>query len=319
MEIQELKEKLSIVNDAINPIGINIHLVKKVEDGTEAILDADISPELANELKEIFSVAINEKILNNEEIELKDISTAQETINSLFFYDLEEFPEKLAIAKEFDPFIDYPTFSFSNDDMETIKAIIVTIGNADNYFSIYKHVYPVTIIRQDKMLGLIPFGNRFEKLNNNILQINSSIDFLFTEDALVINNLKTLASAYGYNEIIKNQARQNIELISGLDLIDNLEELTALVDNVKYAKRVLRIKPDSPVLQLAKTRIIDFITSHPKLSGKIRLNVTGDRILLDTEVSKVITIGILNDDYLKSNLTELDYESESKLTITDEV
>jgi len=319
MEIQELKEKLNIVNDAVNAIGINIHLVKKVEDGTEVILDADISPELADELKDIFTTAINEKILNNEEIELKDISTAQETINSLFFYDLEEFPEKLTIAKDFDPFIDYPTFSFSNDDMETIKAIIITIGSAENYFSIYKHVYPVTIVRQDKMLGLIPIGNRFEKLDNNILQINSSIDFLFTEDALVINNLKTLASAYGYNEIIKNQARQNIELISGLDLIDNLDGLTALVDNVKYAKRVLRIKPDSPVLQLAKTRIIAFITSHPKLSGKIRLNATGDRILLDTEVSKVITIGILNDDYLKSNLTELDYESESKLTITDEV
>ncbi|MDQ0640119.1 hypothetical protein QF042_003684 [Pedobacter sp. W3I1] len=319
MEIRELKEKLNLVNDVINPIGINIHLVKKEEDGSESILDADISPELANELKEIFTVAINEKILNNDEIELKDISTAQETINSLFFYDLEEFPEKLAIAKEFDPFINYPTFSFSNDDMETIKAIIVTIGDAGNYFSIYKHVYPVTIVRQDKMLGLIPIGNRFEKLNSNILQINSSIDFLFADDSLVINNLKTLASAYGYNEIVKNQARQNIELISGLDLIDNLEELTSLVDNVKYAKRVLRIKPDSPVLQLAKTRIIAFITSHPKLSGKIRLNAAGDKILLDTDVSKVITIGILNDDYLKSNLTELDYESESKLTIADEV
>lgn len=319
MEIQELKEKLNLVNDAVNAIGVNIHLVKKENDGTEVILDADISQELAGELKDIFTAAINEKILNNEEIELKDISKAQETINSLFFYDLEEFPEKLAIAKEFDPFTDYPTFSFSNDDMETIKAIIVTIGNADNYFSIYKHVYPVTIVRQNKMLGLIPIGDKFEKLNSNILQINSSIDFLFTNDSLVINNLKTLASAYGYNEIVKNQARQNINLISGLDLIDNLDELTALVDNVKYAKRVLRIKPDSPVLQLARTRIIAFITSHPKLSGKIRLNAARDKILLDTDVSKVITIGILNDDYLKSNLTELDYESESKFTIADEV
>ncbi|RZJ77342.1 MAG: DUF4868 domain-containing protein, partial [Flavobacterium sp.] len=275
-------------------------------------------PELAGELKDVFKVAINDKILNNEELELKDISTAQETVNSLFFYDIDEFPEKLAIVNQFDPFVDYPTFSFSNDEMETIKAIIVTIGNAANYFSIYKHVYPVTIVRQDKMLGLIPIGNRFEKLNSNILQINSSIDFIFADDALVINNLKTLATAYGYNEIVKNQARQNIEVIRGLDLIDNLEELTALVDNVKYAKRVLRIKPDSPVLQLAKTRIIYFIINHPKLSGKIRLNADGDKILLDTDVSKVITIGILNDDYLKSNLTELDYESESKLTIEDE-
>jgi hypothetical protein len=74
----------------------------------------------------------------------------------------------------------------------------------------------------------------------------------------------------------------------------------------------LRINPQSPVLQLAKTRIIDFIRNHGKLSLKIRFNDEIDRIVLDTDVSKVITIGILNDDYLKSNLTNLDYESEQK-------
>lgn len=318
MELQDLKNKLNIVNDENNPIGITIHLVKKNEDSTESILDADISTDLASELKSVFKDAINEKIINNEELDLKNISSTNETVNSIFLYDLEEFPQKLSIINEFQAFHNYSNFSFSNDDLESIKAIIITIGNEENYFSIYKHVYPITIVRQDKMLGLIPVGNRFEKLNSNILQINSSIDFLFTDETLVINNLKTLASAYGYNEVVKNQAKAKIELISTLDLIDNIEELTNFIENVKYAKRVLRIQPNSPVLQLAKTRIIAFIANHPKLCRKIRLNEIGDKILLDTDISKVIAIGILNDDFLKSNLTDLDYESENKLTIADE-
>lgn len=318
MELQDLKDKLNIVNDETNPVGITVHLVKKNEDSTESILDADISTELATDLKSVFKDVINEKIINNVELDLKNISSTHETINSIFLYDLEEFPQKLSIINEFQAFQNYPNFSFSNDDLEAIKAIIITIGNAENYFSIYKHVYPVTIVRQDKMLGLIPIGNRFEKLNSNILQINSSIDFLFTEETLVVNNLKTLAGAYGYNEVVKNQARAKIELISTLDLIDNIEELTSFVENVKYAKRVLRIQPNSPVLQLAKTRIIAFIANHPKLCRKIRFNDAGDKISLDTDISKVIAIGILNDDYLKSNLTDLDYESENKLTIADE-
>lgn len=318
MELQDLKDKLNIVNDENNPIGITIHLVKKNEDSTESILDADISTDLAVELKYVFKEAINEKILNNEELDLKNISSTYETVNSIFLYDLEEFPQKLSIINEFQAFHNYPNFSFSNHELESIKAIIITIGNEENYFSIYKHVYPITIVRQDKMLGLIPRGNRFEKLDSNILQINSSIDFLFTDESLIVNNLKTFAGAYGYNEVVKNQARAKIELISTLDLIDNIEELTNFIENVKYAKRVLRIQPNSPVLQLAKTRIITFIANHPKLSRKIRLNEAGDKISLDTDISKVIAIGILNDDFLKSNLTDLDYESENKLTINDE-
>ncbi len=317
MNLQELREALNIINDEVNPVGITVHLIKKNDDDTETILKADISFELANELKEIFRVTINSKFFNNEELVLRNISSSIETINSIFYYDLTEFPDKLSSANNFEPFNEYPDFSFNNDDIESIKAILITIGNADDYFSIYKHVYPVTIVRQDRMLGFLPIGDRFEKLSSNILQINNSIDFLFANDNLFINNIKTLASAYGYNEIIKNQARNNITLIQDLDLIDNIAELINFVDNIKYAKRVLKINANSPVLQLAKLRIIEFISNHPKLRMKIRINEANDRILLDTDISKIITIGILNDDYLKSNLTDLDYESESKSEIDE--
>jgi hypothetical protein len=317
MNLQELREQLDIINDEVNPIGINIHLIKKNVDETETILEADITVELANELKEIFRVTINNKFLNNEELVLRNISSSIETVNSIFYYDMEEFPEKLSSVNNFAPFNQYEVFSFNNDDIESIKAIIITIGNVDNYFSIYKHVYPVTIIRQDRMLGLFPIGDRFEKLSSNILQINNSIDFIFANENLFVNNINTLSSAYGYNEIIKNQARENITLIQNLDLIANINELTSFVDNIKYAKRVLKINSNSPVLQLAKSRIIQFITNHPKLSTKIRLDATNNRILLDTDISKIITIGILNDDYLKSNLTDLDYESENKSEIEE--
>lgn len=317
MNLQELREQLNIINDEVNPIGIIVHLIKKNDDETETILKADISVELANELKEIFRATINNKFFDNQELVLREISSSIETANSIFYYDLEEFPEKLSSANNFDPFTEYEDFSFNNDDIESIKAILITVGNADNYFTIYKHVYPVTIVRQDRMLGFLPIGDRFEKLSSNILQINNSIDFLFANDNLFVNNIKTLSSAYGYNEIIKNQARENITLIQGLDLIANIAELTSFVDNIKYAKRVLRINANSPVLQLAKLRIIEFITNHPKLSTKIRMNATNDRIMLDTDISKIITIGILNDDYLKSNLTDLDYESENKSEIEE--
>ncbi|MDH5365697.1 MAG: DUF4868 domain-containing protein [Cyclobacteriaceae bacterium] len=315
MEINELRELLSIINSENEPVGIRVHLVKKNEDDSESTLLADVSQELSDDLKKIFKDTINRKFFENEELNFSNISTALETINSAFFYDIDEFPDKLSVLQDFDTWEDYDEFSFSNDDLESIKAILITVGNQGRYFTIFKHIYAVTIVRQDKMLGFVPIGNRFEKLNSNILQINNSIDFIYAADSLIVNNIKTLSAAYGYKEIVKNQAREKIQMIGDLDLIENLDELTQFVENVKYAKRVLRINPESPVMQLAKTRIIEFVSGHTKLSRKIRFNGNGDKIVLDTDVSKVITIGILNDDYLKSNLTDLDYESEKKAEI----
>ncbi|GIZ14019.1 anti-phage protein KwaB [Capnocytophaga catalasegens] len=314
MNLQELREKLSIINNSI-PIGITIHIVKK---GDGDILKANISEDLANEIKRTFITSIKEKILENDELNFRNISSAYETTNSVFLYDIDEFPEKLNALREFNPFEDYPNFSFSEDNISSIQAMIITFGNDNNYFSLYKHIYPITIIKRDSILGIIPIGNRFEKLNSDVLQINTSIDFLFTDQLLIVNNLSTLMKAYGYDEIIKNQARQRIELISNLNLIDNIDELTEFINNTKYAKKVLRIQPESPVLQLAKSKIITFIKNHPKLSRQIRFNEVEDKIRLDTKTSKEKVIGILNDDFLKSNLTDLDYESENKSTMIEE-
>ena len=317
MNLQSLREQLSIISGESSNIGIVINIIKKED---YSIFNANISGELAEEIKQTFINSIREKILDNEELDFRNISSAHETSNSVFFYDIEEFPEKLNVLRNFNPFENYPSFSFSSDNnMSSIQAMIITLGNEDNYFSIYKHIYPITILKENTMMRFIRIGNEFEKLNSDILQINTSIDFLFINQLLIVNNLATLTKAYGYDEIIKNQARQKIELIESLDLIDNIHELAEFVNNTRYEKKFLKINSESPVFKLEKSDMIKFIRDHPKLSRQIRFNETEDKIKLDTKTSKEKVIGVLNDDILKSNLTNVDYESESKSTMRDEV
>ncbi len=325
MTLEELRELLAIINSD-EPVGIRVHVIERTEEENqqgeieeiENIREANISQELAQELQEDFVNNINARFFNDEEFQVSNISEAHEMSNSVYYYDLDEFPQKLNVLQEFDAWTNYPDFSFNNNDIENVKALLITIGNQNSHFTIFKHVYPVTIIRQDRIIGLIPFGDRFEKLNSNILQINTSIDFLYAQESLIINSVKTLTNSYGYKEIIINQARDRVLLIGELNLISNLDVLEAFITNVKYAKRVLKINPHSPVLQLARNRIVDFILNHPKLQNKIRIDEENQQIVLDTDVSKIVTIGILNDDFLKSNLTDLDYESEKKSSLAEE-
>ncbi|MFT3796587.1 anti-phage protein KwaB [Flavobacterium sp.] len=324
MNLEELREFLSVINGE-DPTGIKIHLVERreIEQNGEIVIEedireADISEELAAELKEDFINVINDRFFNDEEFAMSNISAANEVSNSAFYYDLDELPEKLHLLGDFDPWHDYPNFSFNNNDIENVKALLVTIGNQNRHFTIYKHVYPVTIIRRDRVIGLIPVGNRFEKLNENILQINTAIDFLYVNENLIVNSLKTLTNSYGYKEIVIRKAVEKIQLIQNLNLIQNIQELIDFVSNVKYAKRILKINPESPVLQLARERIIQFVLDTERLRRRIRIDEENNTIVLDTDVSKVLTIGILNDDFLKSHLTDLDYESEKKSEIHEE-
>ncbi|WP_313599313.1 anti-phage protein KwaB [Epilithonimonas vandammei] len=316
MNIGELRGLLDVINRE-EPVGIQVHVVLKNESDQETIMKADVSEELAEELKNIFIGTINERFFHNEDLVLSNISDANELIDSAFYYDINEFPDKLEIVRSFNPWENYNEFSFRNDDIADIKAILITLGNQNSHFTIFKHVYPITILKQDRVIRIFPSSHRFEKFNDTILQINETIDFIYAENSLIVNNLKTLTNAYGYKEVIKNQARIKIEIIRTLDLIENLDELHAFVENVKYAKRMLKISPNSPVISLDKMRIINFIRNHPKLASRIRLNNSGERIVLDTDVSKVHMIGILNDDFLKSNLTDIDYESERKAELLE--
>jgi hypothetical protein len=321
MNLQELKDSLSIINSD-TPTGITLNLVVEREDEetkeTEKyICVADVSTELASDFRKEFEKSINDSIINDADIEISNISKGTELNNKIFYYDLDEFPDSLDIMKEFNAFQEYPKFSFKNDDLEKVKAVLITLGNSDASFTIYKHVFPITIVRQNRVLGLLPKSDRFEKLDKNILQINTAIDFLYVNQNLVIKNLKTFTNSYGFKDIIKRQAKEKIELIDKLGLISNISELSTFMDNVKYAKRVLKIDTESPVMQLSSQNIVDFIKGHPKIKKKIKIN-EDEKVTLDTDVSKMFIIGILNDAYLKSNLTDIDYESLTKDTLKDE-
>lgn len=89
MEINELRELLNIINSEDEPVGIRVHLVKKNDDGTESLLLADVSDELADDLIEIFQETINRKFFNNDELNFSNISVALETNNSAFYYDID--------------------------------------------------------------------------------------------------------------------------------------------------------------------------------------------------------------------------------------
>lgn len=183
---------------------------------------------------------------------------------------------------------------------------------------LYKRQYPVNLLERDAILRIIPAGNRFRRLEEDILNVNERFDFMLINGNLVVVNLDVLERFFRFEEIIRARAEQNISMIEEVNLVEDIAKLRDFATEKRIAKKLMRITSDSPVLSVSKQRILDFVSSHPKLKRSIRLNEDKTKIRLDTKVSMELFVKLLDDDYLKSELTDLQYEAISKDRISEE-
>jgi hypothetical protein len=319
MTLEQLNQKIAFLFDNDNPIGIKLYFVLE-DEGEIVIRFADISPQVAIDLKLQFIEYIRNRIFENDEINYSMVSEADDASNSAHYYDLDIQPELLGplyqvnTAETFalndaQPFEDY---SFNNDDLKKIKAFVICLGNEANKVALYKKHYSVSLMRRGTYYGMIPSATRMERFSENVIKINETVEFMLVEGELIVLSLKTFQNSFGFDKIIRKKAEQNLDLIGATNLLEDVEQLKELSAELKYAKKIMSIKQNSPVLNIPFPNIKEFILGHPKLKRRIKFNEDKSRISLMTRSSKELFIKILNDDFLKSELTQLLYDSLKK-------
>ena len=148
-------------------------------------------------------------------------------------------------------------------------------------------------------------------MNTFFINLFDSIKF---HEVIIILNLKTIEKSFGFTEVIKRESLLGIEAIREMSILQNIEELESLIENVTFARKLIKVARSSPVIQnnIPNTQIIEFTKNHPALKGKIRYNEDGTMIKLHTKKSKDLFVKLLNDDFLTSQLTSLYYDSLAK-------
>ncbi len=134
---------------------------------------------------------------------------------------------------------------------------------------------------------------------------------MMVDGNLIVLKLNILERFFGFEQVIRTQAQNTIALVEALALLEDIEQLNELAANLPNARKLMRIRT-SPVLAVPVVNVINFINNHPELTGKIGFNDDNSRVRLTTGVSKKLFLKLLNDDYLFSQLTELQYESLAK-------
>lgn len=283
--------------------------------GAISIKRADIDQTASDELARGFIDAISATILLNDELSLLNISGADDRSNAIYRYDLPQVPAQirhLATVLQDDNF---EFFSFAADDLAHLEGILIILGHGREQLALYKHQYPVSLLKRDSSFSLVRIRNqnRLVKLEDDVLRINSKFEFLRVNDEYFIVDIKTLERFFGFHDAVRNVAAQGIANIDAAQLVVDTQALTARLDDISFSRKLVRAARASPVLGvIPNAQVVAFVGSHPALRGKFRLSDDGTKLKLDTKVSQDLFLKLLNDDFLQSELTKRYYASLAK-------
>lgn len=310
--LAQLRARIQNLLDNPDDSGLVLYPVLTNDEGDDTIRFADIAPSAADELKSMIFEYLQEKFIINQDLYYTNITDADERRNTAFFYDLAEKPIGLQVLDLVLQDDVKPEFSFSEDDLSKIKGFVITIGDEKNTIALYKRHHHLSTLKADRTFGMFKSDHRFVKMDEDIIKLSKTIDFLQIDNELVVANLKALEDGFGYEEVIRGQATANIQAIGALGLLEDIEPLMEMATDIRQAKHIMKIKQDSPVMLLPVEAVIQFVQSHKPIMRKFRLSEDGTRLKLDTAVSKKLFLALMNDDLLTSELTKLYYAGLAK-------
>lgn len=309
MNKEELNNKLEYFSNNIEQIGATVYVVLKNEDSPKKL---DIRGEDLPSIRAMFVSSLHESIVSDDNIQVVPLSTSDERVNVLYEYDIE-VPERLQCLQSILESDDQETFDLENDEINEVSALIIELGDEQNQVVLYKTMAQVNIYGRSSFF-LKKSVQRFEELKEEFFRISPNFQFLRIDNSLLVIDLKTLEKSFGFHEVIEREALIGVEAVEQIELLENPETLHELIDDVTTARKLTKIAKASPVIRanIDNRSIIAFCKSFPSLKGRIRFNAAGDKIQLDTKVSKNLFIQLLMDDFLTSELTSFHYTSLAK-------
>ena len=273
----------------------------------------DIKNENLKDLLEVFSFGIKSS-LREKDYSIISLSTADERKDCYYKYDIEENPAEIELLTSVIGNDNIPIFDFIVCNIKQIRALIIIISGGEKVITLFKKLTPVEKIIGQSSFLMHKANHRFEKFEDNLLRISPSFQILHIDNETIILDINLLEKFFGFVDVIKREATLGVNAIREMQLVSNIETLTELIDDIKFARKLTKIARYSPVIvkRIPNSTIINFTQTHPALKNKIQYNADKTQITLHTKVAKNLFIKLLNDDFLTSELTRSYYESLAK-------
>lgn len=312
MNIQEIKSKISSIIS--NDTSLNVFFVLTDKDGQYIKRKADLAQgDTTEDFIDLFRDYLENTIVQNEELSLCDLANSDDRVNAIYSYDYNVYPKELNCIHDFniEEEIQSETFSFSEESLSNLRGYLIYLGSMNEGIVLYKKHYPVSLIKRDSFL-IYKKDSRFVKFEgDDILRISGTAQVMKLDNEMFVLDINNFERNFGFESLIIKRAIETIEEIEQIGILEDVQVLKDSVDDITFARKLSKVREKSLVINLSISNddIINFTKTNPGLRGRFKYSEDGKKIRLDTKASKNAFIKLLNDDYLRSNLTNQEYDS----------
>jgi len=201
-----------------------------------------------------------------------------------------------------------------------LPRMTITMASQGSLRSIFfRFMRPTARLARSRYLAAVFRGPAFDVLRDEVLLFNEWVDAISTGGWIFFANRYNFDRSFEFFAQVQAKAAQTFDTVTAQLAIEGLPELRASVTSdvnmmTKMAsiQRKIELHPEyAKALQMS--RLLAFIDSNPQID----IDVVGegsDRKLLfsGSPQRRWKILKLLDDDYLNSNLTTLNYEVDSK-------
>lgn len=266
-----------------------------------------IDDNLRNDIIELFDAAVVLEFLVDG-IGLDSIENIDDNRRMLYYIEPESTYHPFACLDNYSGVMD----QYEEKDQNSLLGFAFRVNSNDKAIWLYQHVYQSRLIKRSKSLYAMLSGNHtYVPLAHDVLKVEFRVDILIIDGIIITSNVGLLQKYFGFEKYIRTEATKTIEIIRNLDIVSDINKLLCFEnkDALTNAKKLLKAK-SSPVLKLSKDVLIDKIKQHRRYRDKFRFEE--GRIVINSLKDVNELLKMLNDNILRSELTDQEYDSQSK-------
>ncbi len=250
-----------------------------------------------------------DQFLANEELATEPLSNLDHRADTLFMYDLNEKPIEFAALTALGTGGDPALFAFADHELSTVTSLAIKISSAQNSVVFFKKFYPVALVKRDQILLVIKDNTRFAVVDQDILKVTSGFEVMMLDGEFYINDFGKFEKSFAFDQIANKEIRKVTAKILGLNLVNDAKGYLAAAAGSK--KDIIRAGKSS-VLSIDAATIVAFVVAK---QHQIGIKVADGKLVLSSKAAVKRLYKLLNDDYLTSELTHMDYETLAKNAI----